>query len=163
MKILTTFYAPLGRSKDAEITNWREAEDWASYELLETMDFKNIIRLTELNPTFPFDFVATKIIRPDPFKHPEVEHEGERYLIDVTLRTRKRVKRKNLAVWRALGFKTALLMMLPEKQLATLIEIEPADHWVSLTPTKIKRLIKEQENFFKQRTLDKITTAKQEP
>lgn len=135
MKISGTFY---GR---CDASTWQEAEELASRELLEYMDFKNVHRLSKLDATFPFDFVATKV--------------EEKYLIDVTLRAHKPVRRKKLTVWRALGFKTALLIILPEELMAVLLEIEPTDNWVTLTPKRIQQLKKEFREFFTQRTLEK--------
>lgn len=145
MKVIGTFY---GR---CDASTWQEAEALASDELLEDMDFKNIQRLSQIEATFPFDFVATKIIRPKTDLYQEIE--GEKYLIDVTLRARKRVRRKKLAVWRALGFKTALLIILPEELMAILIEIEPIDNWVTLTPKRIQQLKNEFKEFFTQTKL----------
>jgi len=133
-------------------------------DLLEEMDFTNIGSLSKHDAIFPFDYVATKIHRTcihDCFrckdKYPGIcdDHiiEGKKYLVDVTLRTRKPVMRKRLSTWRTLGYETALLILLPEKLMAVLIEVEPRDKWVTLTPSMITKLEKEWEDFFCQRTL----------
>ena len=105
--------------------SWYDLEREAR-EFLEYMDFKNIQHLSSKDPNFPFDYVAEK--------------QGEKWLIDVTTRTRKPVKKKQIQVWHALGFKTALLIILPQHMMEILVEIEPQDTWITLSNTKINQL-----------------------
>ena len=159
MKILGTLY---GR---CDISDWQEAEK-AAEELLEEMDFMDIEHLSKKDAIFPFDYLATKIHMTcicDCIKCERVTEQyygicadhivkGEKYLIDVTLRTEKAVRTKRLRAWRAMGYITALLVLLPKRKMAILIEIEPDDRWVRLSPTKIREL--EFDNAFAQARLN---------
>jgi len=123
MKILATFH---GR---CDASNWKDAEELAENELLEYMDFTNIQRLSKKDAIFPFDFLA--------------EWHNQKCLIDVTLRTKKPIKKKRLHTWRTLGFKTLLLMILPEHMITILIDIEDTHDWVNVSPSMIQQLEKE--------------------
>jgi len=134
-----------------QVSDWKEAEKNAE-ELLEIMDFTNIQNLSQHDAIFPFDYLATQIIRKcagDCLRCNSCESiEGENYLVDVTIRVRKPVKKKRLATWRTLGFRTALLAILPKDEVVFLLEIEPSDQWINITPKMIKALKKKYEDFW---------------
>jgi len=132
------------------VETWQDAEKLAEDELLEIMDFTNIRHLSEKDANFPFDFVANQILPKCVLcmgtigksktcaqtRCPDVE-EGE-YLIDVTLRTRKPVRTKRLQTWRALGYKTMLLAVLPKWRMSVLVELEDSDNWINLSPKMLR-------------------------
>jgi len=133
MKIVSTFY---GR---CDASDWKEAEELTGNELLEYMDFINIQHLSKKDAIFPFDFLA--------------ELNSDKCLIDVTLRTRKPVRRKRLSVWRMLGYKTMALVILPEHLMAVLVQLEDKDNWINISPSIIQQLEKELEDFLSQKHL----------
>jgi len=157
VKILIPYYGA------CDAKNWKEAEEVAA-DLLEEMDFTDIRSLSQHDAIFPFDYVATKIRRTcgyncgvckNPYPGICDDHvtKGKDYLIDVTLRTRKPVRQKRLSAFRAMGYETALLILLPKKLMAVLVEIEPQDRWVTLTPSMIRKLEREWDDFFSQTKL----------
>ena len=135
MKVLGTFY---GR---CDAATWQDAEKVAGDELLHAMDFTDIRHLSKKDAIFPFDFVAEKL--------------EEKYLIDVTLRTRKPVRTKRLEAWRTLGYKTALLCILPQRMMAILLEIDADDRWVRVSPSMIRKSERELDEFLHQNALER--------
>ena len=130
MIILCMFYGGCGSFGGGEVSDWKEAEEFAEKDLLEAMGFTNIQHLSKKDAIFPFDFLA--------------ERYDQKCLIDVTLRTRKPVKTKRLSTWRALGYKTMLIAILPERMMSILIELEESDsdNWVNITLNLIQDLEK---------------------
>ena len=148
MKIIGVWYGACGWYGGREVSNWRDAEEFAKEELLEDMDFTNIRCLSEKDATFPFDFIA--------------ERHGEKCLIDVTLRTRKPVKTKRLRTWRALGYRTFLLVIVPKWMMAILIELEDSDRWVNISNTMLERLEKEWRDTITLKPLETFTNTPHE-
>jgi len=127
MRILGVWYGACGWQNGREVTDWKDAEDFAEDQLLEAFDFKNVRRLSEVDQNFPFDFMG------------EWVWLDEKCLIDITLRTRKPVKTKRLRTWRALGYKTFLLVVVPQRMMAIFLELEDTDRWISISKTMLRR------------------------
>ncbi len=126
--------SPHGCAIWRDIATWQDAELFFMQEASDRDDFLDIIHLSKKDAIFPFDFQATY----DPF----YKGTGEKFLIDVTMRTCKPVRTKRLSAWRAMGYIPAVFFVFPQSGLefSLFAEIEPGDTEVRITKSIIREV-----------------------